>query len=154
PHPCRRATPAASTDAPRHSRGSARDRSAVRRTAGERDGDERRCVCGSCDFYTMKSMDLAYTREGSGPPVLLIHGVGGDATNWSAIASRLSDRFELIAMDLRGHGKSELIRGPLRVEDFAHDAVEVLDAAGVERCSVVGFSLGGAVAQALTLGFP
>ena len=99
-------------------------------------------------------MNLAYRREGSGPAVLLLHGVGGDATNWDAIAARLRARFEVLRMDLRGHGKSDLITGPIRVEDLARDAIEVLDAAGIKTCRVVGFSLGGAVALSVALDFP
>jgi pimeloyl-ACP methyl ester carboxylesterase len=60
----------------------------------------------------------------------------------------------LIVPDLRGHGRSPLIRGPIDVHDFARDVAETLDAAGITRCGVVGFSLGGVVAQALTLDFP
>lgn len=99
-------------------------------------------------------MKIAYTRDGAGAPVLLIHGVGGDAGNWDPIATRLRTRFDVMAMDLRGHGGSDLIRGPVDVDDFARDAVQVLDDAGVGRCGVAGFSLGGAVALALALHFP
>jgi len=99
-------------------------------------------------------MKIAYRRQGSGPTVLLIHGVGGDSSNWDSVAERLGARFDVIAMDLRGHGKSDLITGPLRAQDLARDAVQVLDEAGVAKCSVVGLSLGGAVALALTLDYP
>lgn len=99
-------------------------------------------------------MNLPYRREGKGPVVLLLHGVGGDSTNWAAISSRLAARFDVISMDLRGHGRSDLITGPVGVEDLARDAVGVMDAAGVSKCSVVGFSLGGVVAQCVSLDFP
>jgi 3-oxoadipate enol-lactonase len=99
-------------------------------------------------------MKIAYRRAGRGPSVLLIHGVGGDADNWDAIAERLRARFDVIAMDLRGHGGSDLVTGPLDAHDLARDAVQVLDECGVQRCAVVGMSLGGAVAQALTLDHP
>jgi len=99
-------------------------------------------------------MKIAYLRDGEGVPLLLIHGVGGDASNWDPIAKRLRARFDVIAMDLRGHGGSDLIRGDIEVGDLASDAVQVLDEAGVERCHVAGFSLGGAVALALALQFP
>ena len=99
-------------------------------------------------------MKIAYRREGSGPAVLLIHGVGGDSTNWGPIAARLRRHFEVIAMDVRGHGGSDLIAGPLTAHDLARDALQVLDEAGVQQCAAVGFSLGGAVALALALDFP
>lgn len=97
---------------------------------------------------------LSYRREGSGPAVLLVHGVGGDSSNWTAIASRLAARFEVISMDLRGHGRSDVITGPISVDDLALDAIHVLDAAGVSTCRVVGFSLGGAIAQCVALDYP
>lgn len=97
---------------------------------------------------------IAWRRAGSGPAVLLIHGVGGDASNWDPIAERLRARHDVIAMDLRGHGKSDLITAPVDAHDLARDAVQVLDEAGVQACTVVGFSLGGAVAQALVLDHP
>ncbi len=99
-------------------------------------------------------MKIAFRRQGRGPSVLLIHGVGGDAGNWDPIAARLAARFDVIAMDLRGHGASDLITGPLDASELARDAVQVLDECGVDRCAVVGMSLGGAVALALTLEHP
>lgn len=99
-------------------------------------------------------MKIAFRRQGSGPAVLLIHGVGGDASNWDPIARRLAAHHDVIAMDLRGHGRSDLIDGPLLARDLARDAAQVLDECGVARCAVVGFSLGGAVALALTLDDP
>lgn len=99
-------------------------------------------------------MKIAYQRHGSGPPVLLVHGVGGDSSHWTAIAEQLHTRFDMIAMDVRGHGKSDLITGAVNARDLARDAIQVLDEAGIARCRVVGFSLGGAVALALALDFP
>jgi pimeloyl-ACP methyl ester carboxylesterase len=86
--------------------------------------------------------------------VLLIHGVGGDSGNWGAVAEQLRTRFDLIAIDLRGHGKSDFITGSVNAHELARDAVQVLEEAGVAKCRVAGFSLGGTVALALTLDFP
>jgi 3-oxoadipate enol-lactonase len=97
---------------------------------------------------------IAYRRAGGGPPVLLIHGVGGDSSNWDPISERLRTRFDVIAMDLRGHGQSDFITAPVDAHDLARDALQVLDDAGIATSTVVGFSLGGAVAQALTLDHP
>jgi 3-oxoadipate enol-lactonase len=99
-------------------------------------------------------MNIAYRRKGAGPPLLLIHGVGGDSSSWDAIADRLESRFDVVAMDLRGHGRSDLIRHPIEIDDLARDAIQVLDACGIARCAVAGLSLGGAVAQALALDHP
>jgi (E)-2-((N-methylformamido)methylene)succinate hydrolase len=97
---------------------------------------------------------IAWRRAGHGPSVLFIHGVGGDSRNWDRIAESLQARHDVVAMDLRGHGGSDLITGPVDAHDLARDALQVLDEAGVRTCAVVGFSLGGAVAQALALDHP
>jgi 3-oxoadipate enol-lactonase len=97
---------------------------------------------------------LFYQDEGHGPPVLLVHGVGADGSSWDTIAASLADGFRPIWLDLRGHGRSGHIEGGCTLDDFVRDAVDVLDAAGVARARVVGFSLGGMIAQALALQHP
>jgi (E)-2-((N-methylformamido)methylene)succinate hydrolase len=99
-------------------------------------------------------MKLNYRAEGSGPPVVLLHGVGGDASNWDGIAPQLAARFRVIRIDLRGHGGSGPIEHPCRIEDFADDVMKVLDELGVSACPLVGFSLGGMVAQSVALDSP
>ena len=99
-------------------------------------------------------MKIAHRRQGRGPAVLLIHGVGGDSSNWGPIAERMAARFDVIAMDLRGHGRSDLIGGPVDASDLARDAAQVLDECGVAKCGVAGLSLGGTVALALALDRP
>jgi (E)-2-((N-methylformamido)methylene)succinate hydrolase len=94
---------------------------------------------------------LFYQDEGHGPPVLLVHGVGADGSSWDTIAAALADDFRPIRMDLRGHGRSGHIENGCTLDDFVRDTVDVLDASGVARAHVVGFSLGGMIAQALAL---
>jgi pimeloyl-ACP methyl ester carboxylesterase len=96
---------------------------------------------------------LAYTREGTGPPVLLIQGAGVVGNGWRPQIDSLSGRFDLIAFDNRGIGGSEL-RGRLTVEGMARDALAVMDAEGIDRFHVAGHSLGGLIAQELALAAP
>ena len=96
---------------------------------------------------------IAWRDDGAGEPLVLVHGVGADSTSWDEVVARLP-RFRVIRPDLRGHGRSAPIRGPIRAEDFARDVAEVMDAAGVKSACVAGFSLGGTVVQALALGSP
>jgi 3-oxoadipate enol-lactonase len=95
--------------------------------------------------------DLFYQVEGAGPPVMLIHGVGADASSWDEIAPVLVARFTVLRLDLRGHGRSGHIGSELTLGDFARDVIDVLDATDTPRAHVVGFSLGGIIAQALAL---
>jgi pimeloyl-ACP methyl ester carboxylesterase len=96
---------------------------------------------------------IAYRDEGGGVPLVLVHGVGGESGNWDDVAAQLA-RFRLIRLDLRGHGRSGPIRGPIRIEDLARDVTDVMDALGVERARIAGFSLGGMVVQSVALGAP
>jgi 3-oxoadipate enol-lactonase len=90
----------------------------------------------------------------SNEPVVLIHGVGGDAATWDLVAPTLARRFRVIRPELRGHGRSPLIKGPLTAEDFARDILRTLDALGIDAAGVAGYSLGGQIAQALALTAP
>lgn len=99
----------------------------------------------------MKTEDCTINFEvsGHGAPLVLIHGVGADLGSWDAVCSELEGTFKIIRPDLRGHGKSARINGSYSVEKFAADIIAVMDAAGVERAHLVGFSLGGLIAQKL-----
>jgi (E)-2-((N-methylformamido)methylene)succinate hydrolase len=89
--------------------------------------------------------------RGERPPVMLIHGVGADGTSWDQIAPALSPEFRVLRLDLRGHGRSGHIDGALTRNDFVQDVVDVLDACAVPAAHIVGFSLGGMIAQGLGL---
>lgn len=84
------------------------------------------------------------------PVVLLVHGwtVTADTT-FAPTYPALADGYRVVAPDLRGHGGSSPARRGVRLEDLADDCAEVLRALGVDRAIVVGYSLGGAVAQAV-----
>jgi 3-oxoadipate enol-lactonase len=88
---------------------------------------------------------------GDRPPVMLIHGVGADGTSWEQIAAALSPDFRVMRLDLRGHGRSGNIAGALTLDDFVRDVVDVLDACGGPAAHIVGFSLGGMIAQGMAL---
>ncbi|HLJ20393.1 MAG TPA: alpha/beta fold hydrolase [Stellaceae bacterium] len=98
-------------------------------------------------------IEINYLSEGSGPPVTLVHGVGANLGSWDAIAARLARRYRVIRMDLRGHGKSSRIE-TCSLGDFLNDVTVVLDTLGVARTHLVGFSLGGMIAQAFVLAHP
>ena len=101
-------------------------------------------------------LSVAVTDVGSGPPVVLLHGLGCGRRMWFHQIRALRRRFRVIAYDLRGHGQSD---APAEATDYsaAHltrDFVGVLDALKIERVAVVGFSLGGGPALALAAGRP
>jgi 3-oxoadipate enol-lactonase len=89
------------------------------------------------------------------PRVLLLHGWAFDSlAAWHRLIPLLSGKARVLAVDLRGHGKSDRIRGRFSVDDLADDVAAVLDALGPGRYTVVGYSLGGVVAQALARRHP
>lgn len=92
--------------------------------------------------------------EGSGKPLVLIHGVGSNLDAWDGVVDQLRGRFRIIRYDLRGHGESEKVRGPYRIADFVEDLRALIEVLGLERVHVAGFSLGGLVAQAFALSYP
>lgn len=99
------------------------------------------------------NVEINYLSEGSGPPVTLVHGVGSNLESWDAIAAQLARRYRVIRMDLRGHGRSSRIE-TCSLEDFLEDVTLVLDTLGIQRTHLVGFSLGGMIAQAFALAHP
>ena len=89
---------------------------------------------------------------GVGPPVLLIMGLGMNATGWWRTVPVLAEAgLRVVAFDNRGVGRSERLPGPYTVAEMAADAVSVLDAAGIESAHVYGVSLGGMIAQEVAL---
>lgn len=94
---------------------------------------------------------LAYTVAGTGPPVLMIQGVGACGSAWRPQAAGLADGFTCLTFDNRGLGGSRPLTGDLTVPRMAEDARAVMDAVGWESAHIVGHSLGGLVAVALAL---
>jgi pimeloyl-ACP methyl ester carboxylesterase len=100
---------------------------------------------------------LAWRTLGQGPPLLLVNGYAATAADWDPrLLSILADSFELICPDNRGVGGSELgeLRGLLTVDALAADLEVVLGALEIDRLPIVGWSLGGFVAQALATRVP
>jgi pimeloyl-ACP methyl ester carboxylesterase len=97
---------------------------------------------------------IAWERRGSGPPLLLVHGLGYGRWGWEPVVDELAERHEVLLFDNRGIGESDAPLGPYTARMLAEDAVAVLDAAGLERAHVLGTSLGGMVALQVALDRP
>ena len=99
--------------------------------------------------------ELEYERRGTGPPLLLIQGMGANATHWGEPFLRALERdFELLLYDHRGIGRSAPWGGDLTVTGLAADALALLDATAIADAHVLGISMGGMVAQELALTAP
>jgi 3-oxoadipate enol-lactonase len=98
--------------------------------------------------------ELFWESTGAGAPVLLVMGLGMNATGWWRTIPVLAEQLRVIAFDNRGVGRSNRPPGPYSVPQLADDAVAVLDAADVEKAHVYGISLGGMIAQEIALRHP
>jgi len=91
---------------------------------------------------------------GSGPALLLIHGIAGSSTTWREVMPTLAGRFTVVAPDLIGHGHSAKPVGDYSLGAHASGMRDLLGALGIERATVVGQSFGGGVALQLAYQHP
>jgi pimeloyl-ACP methyl ester carboxylesterase len=97
---------------------------------------------------------VTYRSAGTGPVLVLLHGIANSSQTWENVASRLSERFTLIAPDLLGHGESATPRGDYSLGAHATGVRDLLTALGIEHATVVGHSLGGGIAMQFAYQFP
>ena len=96
---------------------------------------------------------IYYDTIGSGEPVLLITGTGGNSQNLMATLNACRGNYQYILPHNRGTGNSDWPEGPYRVSDMACDMAELLDTLGIQKAHVVGKSLGSAIAQEMAIRF-
>ena len=105
-------------------------------------------------YLTVHGHRRAYVKTGSGPALLLLHGLGCDHTTWLPVIAALSRRYTVIAPDLLGHGKSDKPRADYSVGGYANGVRDLLTVLGVDKVTVVGHSFGGGVAMQFAYQFP
>jgi len=105
-------------------------------------------------FIQNQGAKIYWDEQGAGDPVLLIMGLAYPSDVWYRTRPVLSKTYRTICLDNRGVGRSDVPPGPYPIALMAADALAVLDAAGVERAHVYGISMGGMIAQELTLQHP
>ncbi len=108
----------------------------------------------SLEYRTIHGYRRAYRVAGSGPAILLIHGIGDNSTTWSAVQPKLAQRFTVIAPDLLGHGKSDKPRADYSVAAYANGMRDLLSVLDIDRVTVIGHSLGGGVAMQFAYQYP
>ncbi|MBU9187974.1 alpha/beta fold hydrolase [Burkholderia gladioli] len=107
------------------------------------------------DSLDVDGVRLAYRLQGEGPRELVcIHGVGSYLEAWQGAINALGGGFRVLSFDLRGHGRSERVKGRYEIDDFVGDVLALADHAGFTRFDLAGFSLGGLIAQRLALTHP
>jgi pimeloyl-ACP methyl ester carboxylesterase len=103
---------------------------------------------------TLHGRRVIYRIAGSGPPVVLIHGMLNSSSHWQSVAMELARDHTVIAPDLIGHGDSAAPRGDYSLGAHAASIRDLLAAIGIDRASIVGHSLGGGVAMQFFYQFP
>ncbi|NIE79198.1 alpha/beta fold hydrolase [Asaia sp. As-1742] len=102
-------------------------------------------------FVEVEGARVSYRVDGQGPALVLVHGTGGDAcSNWDAMTSELTKNWMVIRPDYSGSGMTEDSGAPLSIAILAHQIVAAANAAGAKSFSIIGFSLGAAIAIAAT----
>jgi pimeloyl-ACP methyl ester carboxylesterase len=102
----------------------------------------------------MGRMSSAFSVEGEGPPLFLIHGIGASRQSWDGLVVRLRPHFRCISYDLRGHGKSPVPLPPYTLEDLVEDLEALRAELGIDRAHFAGHSLGGMVGPAYARRYP
>ena len=108
-------------------------------------------------YHVENDVQLFYEDIGSGEPVLLLHGLGSSSAEWAAQIEALAPRYRVLAVDIRGSGRSRDLRlrpTPFSMMQFANDVARLLDHLGTMPAHVVGLSLGGMIAFQLSVDHP
>jgi pimeloyl-ACP methyl ester carboxylesterase len=103
---------------------------------------------------TLHGHSVAYREAGSGPVLVLVHGITSSSATWKRVMGDLARRFTVIAPDLAGHGESDKPRGDYSLGAHASTLRDLLLALGHERATFVGHSLGGGIVLQLAYQFP
>ncbi|RFS86920.1 alpha/beta hydrolase [Actinomadura spongiicola] len=98
---------------------------------------------------TVGNAQITYRAEGSGPALVLVHGVGSGAAMWDELLPQLTDRNTVLLPDLSGSDAAEDDGAPLTIETLAEQVIAVIEHAGAGPADVVGFSLGAPTAAAV-----
>ncbi|HSP97972.1 MAG TPA: alpha/beta hydrolase [Candidatus Dormibacteraeota bacterium] len=103
---------------------------------------------------TLHGHRVSYRAAGSGPLLVLIHGIAGSAATWEEVVPGLAEHFTVVAPDLLGHGHSAKPRTDYSLGAYASAIRDLLGALGYERGTILGHSLGGGVAMQFAYQFP
>ena len=101
-----------------------------------------------------QAIDCAYSIEGEGPPLFLIHGIGAARNTWRKAMPVLTPHFSVVTYDLRGHGESPMPEQPFGLDELVADLEAVRVKTGFEAAHFAGHSLGGMIGPAYARAFP
>lgn len=100
------------------------------------------------------NLNLYYEIIGQGDPLVMIRGVGSNVDHWYDQVPALSQKYKLLVFDNRGIARSSDPGGPFSTRDMAADTIALMEAVGISKAHVLGYSMGGMVAQEMALNHP
>src|SRR4051812_18407435 len=105
-------------------------------------------------YSTRSGVDIWYEVTGQGPALVLIHANPFDHDLWLYQTAHFSTWFRVIAIDIRGYGRSQKVTAPFTLKDMCNDALSVMDELGIDRAVLMGCSVGSGTAILLGLDHP
>lgn len=102
----------------------------------------------------MTDIQLHYTEQGNGQPLILLHGNGEDSSYFVHQIDLFSKSYRVIAIDTRGHGKSPRGDKPFTIKQFAEDLYDFMNEKSITKANILGFSDGGNIALTFALKYP
>lgn len=105
-------------------------------------------------FRLKNGLSIGYKTRGRGPTIVLIPAIGCLKEMWDPVIAELEDSYRLIAMEVRGHGESDVPGGPFDMDDLSDDVIELVRAIGGGKAIVGGCSMGGQIAQGVGVKAP
>ena len=101
-----------------------------------------------------KDIELFYLEKGQGEPLILLHGNGEDCLYFINQIDEFAQHYRVFALDTRGHGKTPRGEKPFTIRQFADDLLDFMDAHGIGRAHLLGFSDGGNIAMVFAMKYP
>jgi pimeloyl-ACP methyl ester carboxylesterase len=105
-------------------------------------------------FCNVNNINLYFEKYGSGPTMVLLHGLGSSTEDWEYQIPEFSKNFTVYALDFRGFGKSDRTAKSYSIPELASDLAKFLQIQNIERAHLVGISMGGMVAMECAASFP
>lgn len=97
---------------------------------------------------------MNYKLEGSGKTLVFIHGLSDSLLYWEFLASNLKDNYQVLRVDLQGHGESKLENEEITLDTYVNDLNNLLERLNISKVNLIGFSLGSAVALSFAAKYP
>ncbi|BCL78024.1 alpha/beta hydrolase [Ktedonobacteria bacterium brp13] len=105
-------------------------------------------------YASINGINLYYEIHGTGKPLIMLHGGFGSFEMFDALSPALAAKYQVIGVDLYGHGRTALTDRPVRMESMADDIAGLIQHLGLEKVDLLGYSLGGAVALQTAIRHP